>query len=855
MAKSKYIDETIDPAGRREEERGRAWHTASDSHTVTTEWYKYLDSINVLPKIYAKFAKQEEFEKAYRITKKFAEVFTKENGHFFLPKEVETANPNITCTLYQYQLKNNSFEYGMLINISGSKLYNYMENIRNFSEKCIKNQLDKSFYEVTKEVELFIIDSHSNETVENLRLYKLYFAVPNQGELQQYYTCSEPTTYVETEKLIQQGKIILGTAHFSVWVTKEDSASVTMDKFTVHDSCDHRCQQVAIGHYNLLNPKTLKVESVKDIPFYKYTNFFSPHDYKNSSLDSPYVLRDLSPSRTVRLTAGTQHLDKETIEKELPSWSNSELVGFIKEMKNLLSKNLFFMTMITSLIDKNKLPKNFITLIQKIGQSAGEKIVTLAEEAYNIHCKKEYLSNSNNGSYFNMILRTFENKEQVLSTLSKYYDYPLPMNLLDEIEEEARKELMGDQEKLINSIKNEMTFWSLKELQRFIDMEVKNNLENEQKNLMTSLKDHAINILINKFKNLCSNNIDANIYSEEELLQFVFNPQAAFEKWLSSHSFKENIVLQQEIKISIEKKAKKTLKESDDSQSYIRYILLKSMAENIEQLRSFVNSKILPSDIIPEEVMNQSTKIRLHHNAINLLKKKENELYEEQKLFDKAQEKIKTCATELLIEYQRIKADPSATKKEFIEKSFCCRKNLSMAKCSLLFTLLDQIIIDKIASLKASPDFDQKISQLKNKLSNINKKNTSIAQLVGSVFKNEEEIDLLSAEEWKTLIDEYTPKNQKKLSATKNTPPMKENTDNKGKINNPSVKNHKKQKRKKQKANIDSLLTPQPTPEISQKEETKVTIYNTNNTFFNRNVDKKNDNGNKNTTSQDNRLF
>jgi hypothetical protein len=809
MARQKYIDETIDPAADKEEERGRYSCTSNDLSTATVEWYKYQEAINVLPKAYAKFSKQEDFENAYCITKKFAEIFTAENGHAFFPENTETVNPNITCTLYQYQLKSKTTQQGILMNISGVKSKYYIDNIRNFADKCANNKLDKSFYEATKELELFIIDSLSDTSAGNLRIYQLYFDIPNQQELQKNYTCSEPTTYLEAEKLIQQGKKILGTAHFSVWMKKEivcNGIVTTLDNFTVHDSCSSRCQEVAKGHYNYLNANTREVERVRDIPFYKFTNFFSPNGYKNSSINTPYILRELSPSRTVKLSAAVQDLDKHAIEKQLFSWSNKELVGFIKEMKSLLTnreqKNLNSLTTTYDLIDKNILPKNFIFLIR---QSADKEIIKFAEEAYYMHCKEECLSYFNDGSYLDVIMFAFANKEKVLLKTSNYYDYPLPLDLLEDIEEVARRNLNYNQE-LINNITKEINNWNLEKLQGFINMEVKENLAHEQKDLITTLKSYASNRLIRKWKILCSNNIDANIYSEIVLIKLAFNSQAVFDEWLNSYSFKKNIILDSATKISVEKKAKKTLKESDDSQFYLRYTLQKDMVNwSIDQLKDFVNNKIITGDINrlislinSEELMNKSTIILLNKKANNLLKEKQNLLIKEQELFKKAQGMLRECDTELLIEYQKIKSDNINIIKEFIQENFYDGNDINLDYYRKLITQLNQKISCKIAELKDSPEFDETITKLQTKI-NKSKNGINILQLVGTAFKNEAATELLSVDEWRALINDYIPKKQKKLGSTKNPSPMKEKQD-------------------------------------YNKEERKVIIVNRNNSFFNRKV-------------------
>ncbi len=345
---------------------------------IKKAWDQSPHLLNVLPDTYNRFQKFKDFGTAYEITRAFAKVFTGANALGY-PIEVSLQggnpvrrfNPNITCTLYTYQLKDKSLQVCILMDCSGTKSNIFKKNIINFVNKYPESRVLAKYYKATENVELFIIDSISPENSDNFKLHQLCF-YDTEGNLQEKYSCAEGTSYIEIEKLIQQGKNILGTAHFSVWMTLTDQKIFKMTGFSLHASCNSRCQKLAEGQYLFLSESG--VIEITGEPFFKATNFYDPTGYQNISLkDNPkisFILRELSPGRLMVLSP-PENIDE--LKNKMNGWNTREVVALISYMRSILLETIipllpFFNTqkMVQSLADRNKLPQEMKDIITQI---------------------------------------------------------------------------------------------------------------------------------------------------------------------------------------------------------------------------------------------------------------------------------------------------------------------------------------------------------------------------------------------------------------------------------------------------------------------------------------------------------
>lgn len=448
----------------------------SDDDNLPKQWNLYKESANVLPKEYKEFKHQDDFNQAYKITKAFSKLFVKADAlnNKSRKKDQLVYNPNISCALYEYQLEGGSKQRCILMDCSGVKDQKFLENMRNFVGSKKNNCPELLEYNnAVKDVQVFIVESVSDETKKHLKLKDREFTIfkQNKEEEQKGYNCSEPTTYVEIEKLIQQGKSILGTAHFSVWLDQDLNFMDEENKtFSVHDSCRDRCQEVA-----------------RNENFYKETNHQSEHNfrsaYRTADLSMPYIKRELSPNRTLSMSP-PENIDK--LKKQMYGWSIKELEVFIKYC-NKTHINSEDNDVFKKLKARNKLTEEFLT--------HSETLKPVAEAAYLNNFTHYYLARFPNENQFKHILCAFEDKENCFNGINfSEATKKSKIDILDKIE------ISGKNDFNISKAKKEMNSWSLSELKKFTDMKIKNNLSPDDKKQIDELKKHAITIIINKWK-------------------------------------------------------------------------------------------------------------------------------------------------------------------------------------------------------------------------------------------------------------------------------------------------------------------------------------------------------------------
>ncbi len=358
----------------------------------------------------------------------------------------------------------------------------------------------------------------------------------------------------------------------------------------------------------------------------------------------------------------------------------------------------------------------------------------------------------------------------------RFYGYPqiedttltnLQSDILKKIENWANKKLENDLEKLREKVIIEMRSCSIKELKRFANMTIKNDLSEDQKEIVNPLKTEAKLALIQYWLDHASDEKS----SVNQLVLLAFTKPLFFNQWLKSSSIRINIssFSLQDIE-EIERKAKTSLYQVSN-QNTLREIIKETMPKwSIQELQAFAKKEEIFADKVILIYNNQPIKL-IHYMAgiedssKEFLKEESQKLLEEKQfLLAKIEEKINQCKPKLLIKYLEAKKEDfqekliAFIKEQLLDSSFSLHEEDYLH----LIRKFEEKVSQTVESLKVEKDFRKKISELKIIIEQ--KKILNIMQLVGKIFLNDPRIDLLSKEEWVSLIKQSPLQSKKKVN-------------------------------------------------------------------------------------------